>query len=171
MLHYKLDDITNDIEDSSGYNHRAKIISGTLTTNIDTAHYSCCTTSSTPVEVKNDTSEIPIALTTHNSYSFSIWLKTNVTTSRWIYYMGDNSGGCRGLWITPAGKPQFAYNGSGAFTSNIVVNDNQWHHICFTVKDAISKCYVDGIDYGGSTSTKTTVTASNNIRLTASVII
>ena len=165
VLHYKLDDITNDIEDSSGYNHCAKIVSGTLTTNIDTARYSCCTASSTPVEVKNDTSEIPIALTTHNSYSFSIWLKTNVTTSRWIYYMGDNSGGCRGLWITAAGKPQFAYNGSGTFTSDIVINDNQWHHICFTVKDATSKCYVDGIDYGGSTSTKTTVTASNNIRL------
>jgi len=123
-------------------------------------------TSTASINISNTTSTIPTVLTTHNTYTMCAWVKTTATNNRWIYQIGDGTGGCRGLWLTTNGsKPHFAYSGSGAFTSNVVVNDGNWHHICFTVNGATSKCYVDGVDYGGSTSTKTDVAGANNIIL------
>jgi len=123
-------------------------------------------TSTASMSISNTTSTIPTVLTTYNTYTMCAWVKTTATNNRWIYQIGDGTGGCRGLWLTTSGsKPHFAYSGSGAFTSNVVVNDGNWHHICFTVNGATSKCYVDGVDYGGSTSTKTDVAGANKIIL------
>ena len=155
----------NIISDSSGYNHNGTI-TGTLTLSSDTPRYLSATTSSVASNILNTDSTIPTALTTNNKYTMCLWLKTSATTNRWIYAIGDGSGTRRGLWTTTNGsKPHFAYSGSGAFTGTATINDNKWHHIAFTVDGATSKCFVDGVECGGSTSTKTDVVGSNKVEI------
>lgn len=156
----------NMIIDSSGYNHNGTI-TGALTLTSDTPRYSVAITSNAAASILNSNSTIPTSLTTNNKYTMCAWLKTNATNNRWIYSIGHGTGGYRGLWLTTNGsKPHFAYSGSGAFTATTTVNDNIWHHIAFTVDGATSKCFVDGVQCGSSTSTKTDVAGNNNITVT-----
>ena len=156
----------NMIIDSSGHNHNGTI-TGALTLTSDTPRYSVAITSNTAASILNSNSTIPTSLTTNNKYTMCAWLKTNATNNRWIYSIGNGTGGYRGLWLTTNGsKPHFAYSGSGAFTATTTVNNNVWHHIAFTVDGATSKCFVDGVQCGSSTSTKTDVAGNNNITIT-----
>ena len=113
---------------------------------------------------------LPVTLTTAQEYSMCSWVKmTSINT--WIWNMGTGTSTTRGLWIGGANQgPHFAYSGSGAFTGSTVINDGKWHHVCFTVKGTVSRAYVDGVDCGGSTSTRTDVAGDNGIRLYATSI-
>ena len=113
---------------------------------------------------------LPVTLTTAQEYSMCSWVKMT-STNTWIWNMGTGTSTTRGLWIGGANQgPHFAYSGSGAFTGSTVINDGKWHHVCFTVKGTVSRAYVDGVDCGGSTGTRTDVAGDNGIRLYATSI-
>lgn len=138
VLHYKLDDITNNIQDSSGYN-RNGIPTG-LTTSSDTSRYSYST-------VFNGTTDV----ITISNQKLNTILNSACTIAFWIKPISENGG--RSIYFSSYnGSPfwcieksasnafRYDWNGSPDQYSGGVIADNTWQHLCL-VRESTAKAY------------------------------
>lgn len=139
ILHYKLDDMSRGIQDSSGYNHNG-IINGTLALSNSTPRYSSCAVfngTNTKIQVPNLT---PAELT------ISFWMKRNANTgTRQFMYTAWNGITCE---LQTGGAPTFAVYRTSypIIVGEAITTASGWVHYCATF-DLIngSKLYQNGI--------------------------
>lgn len=146
VLHYKLDNINNGIQDSSGYNHNA-ISNGSQSISIDsdTPKYSYSTKF-----ISGSRIAMPVASSTclpTNAITVSIWYKSSAGTTR---FLSCTEGGGWNFEVSSS-KASFPFyirgKGYGRITSTKnFYSDNQWHMITVTY-DGINtgKWYWDGV--------------------------
>lgn len=148
VLHYKLDNITNGIADSSGYGHNGKILKGPLTIINDQDRYSQgikFTATNKKIEISN-----LITSGFGNSYSFAWWAKVNsLSPMHWGFADGIRLNGMYTgrLWNTGDSSSNPLYN-PGTTTQVSAPSINTWHYWVMTGNG--TKCYVyqDGVLWG-----------------------
>ena len=146
VLHYKLDDITNGIQDSSGYNHNA-ISNGSTTPTIssETPCYSGCTSFTSGGRIMTIESSADILPT--DMITVNIWFKSSNTANRFISctegggWNFENNGGCVRFPTYIAGKGYTLCNSSTTWSSL----NGAWHMITGTYDRSYSRIYIDGI--------------------------
>ena len=173
ILHYKLDDITNGIQDSSGYNYNGTI-TGTISIDSDSSRYQ----SSIYV---NGSSYI---LTPAGSFAwndltqltFSAWMKPTASMTGWRGSVGiaaDANQTARGIAITDYGNEfRGTYtNGSSYATiaTGKTLTQNEWHHCAGTVNNTEFKLYFDGVLVKTQTINWGTATLNANARFEVGV--
>ena len=148
VVHYKLDDITNGVVDSSGYGHNGTI-TGTLTTLNDSPRYNIST-------YFDGSSYVSTAAGTMSWYqmdqgTFACWMKPTADMSGWRGSWGIAEDGTytkKGWAITDyANTFRVTYiNGSTYVTvsSEKVLPQNEWHHCAATLNGTTVKMYFDG---------------------------
>lgn len=134
VLHYKLDDITNGIIDSSGYNNNGTIV-GTCTAVESPPRYSAAismnnTSTTNHIETAND-------ITFSDNMSVSFWVKSALSNqvifaSKYIEFGILNSLG----YVNPSASA--GYQLSSYFTANA------WNHICVVKNAGTFTLYVNG---------------------------
>lgn len=143
ILHYRLNDITNGIIDSSGYGHNGEIINS-ITTTTDTPRYNNCThMSATNQKIK--ISNFPTE-EFGNSYSFTWWAKiSSATPMHWGFSDGIRlSGMYTGrLWYTNDGSNNPLYI-PGTTTQVTAPSTGVWHHYAMIGDGTTCKVYLDG---------------------------
>lgn len=134
VLHYKLDDITNGVLDSSGYNNNGTIV-GTCTAVESPPRYSSAismnnTSTTNHIETTND-------ITFSDNISVSFWVKSALSNqvifaSKYIEFGILNSLG----YVNPSASA--SYQLSSYFTAN------EWNHICVVKNAGTFTLYVNG---------------------------
>lgn len=148
VLHYKLDNITNGIVDSSGYGHNGEII-GTPTITSDSPRYS----SSLHISATSQHIKCGVLTTSGfgNSYSFSWWGKASTFSGvmQWGFNDGIRLNGIIDgkLWNTGDSANNPLYN-PGTTTQVTVPTNNEWHHFVMTGDGTTCKVYKDGVHWG-----------------------
>ena len=158
ILHYKLDDITNNIEDSSGYNHNGIYVDTTISNN--SPRYSACI-SCIGTTVDNSSNTITGAqyfycnmdMPTTNAITIAWWNKI-MKYGRGGIFETSNSIQTNTTKGTDYNTTAFAnwdstfgiYNGSTRINifSNFARN-GEWHHHAITFDGVNVKYYLDGI--------------------------
>ena len=82
------------------------------------------------------------------NFSIGGWFKTSSSDLQWIYYKKSGARGVE-IYITVAGILTLRAIDTTVYacTSNISVNDNEWHHFFFSVtRDTGAILYCDGIN-------------------------
>ena len=143
VLHYKLDDLTHGVQDSSGYNNNGTTLN-TVTTNSDTARYSASTNLTTGNAMINCGRGGMVT----DSITVNFWLKS----SAWANPISCTEGGG---WNFEASGDYFRFpvyiSGVGykygqSTTTKAELCNNQWHMLTgiYNRKDQQIKIYVDG---------------------------
>lgn len=80
-----------------------------------------------------------------NNFTMSAWIKAGQNRSNWQVFLakGPKDSGHYELSIDPSGILRFYANDIGDFSSNTVVDDNNWHNIVVTCDGSNIKFYVD----------------------------
>lgn len=154
ILHYKLDNITNGIQDSSGYNHNG-IIHGTITLQNNTPRYTRCISTNA-----NDTYiDAGIVKTAERKFSFNLWanstslptgakyliIKLNDTT--YFNFGRTGNSGSSGQFLIFNGSNYIGVNGGFSFPTG------EWHMWSGTFDGTTVKVYQDGQLLKSSTAT------------------
>lgn len=134
ILHYKLDDMSRGIQDSSGYNHNGTII-GTATLTSSPRYSFGIAMNNTSTANRIDAISLPSEVQT-----ISLWVKGNKATSQ-VYFADKNSGLEFGTYSSLGvtnltSKP--LYNLDNFIT-------NEWNHIVVIKDSTNNKLYVNGI--------------------------
>ncbi|WP_223548714.1 LamG-like jellyroll fold domain-containing protein [Aestuariivivens sp. NBU2969] len=73
----------------------------------------------------------------------AVWIKSAASKNSCVVHWGASALGSRATFrMTPA-KIRFEYSGGG-ITGATTINDEQWHHVAYTIKDNFVTIYVDG---------------------------
>ena len=158
VLHYKLDDITYGIKDSSGYNHNGEIF-GDLITTADTKRYSYgikwnCSDPTTNSTKGKCYIKAPLALSSPLQMSVSWWAKPENG------YGGSTSHAafCTSVKQRPtdynstamhhrdAGFDLCPSSGSSIRLTFNQYTANQWHHYVITYDGQTARAYKDGTE-------------------------
>lgn len=133
MLHYKLDDITNGIVDSSGYGHNGTII-GTATLTSSPRYSNGISMNNTSTANRIDATSLPTEVST-----VSLWIKGAKATNQ-VYFADKNSGLEFGTYSSLG-----ATNLSSKALYNLTdfVN-NEWNHIVVIKDSTNNKLYING---------------------------
>lgn len=145
VLHYKLNDITNGIEDSSGYNHNATLTNGSITN--DTARFLHSLTLDASTKAIGET--IFEAGVFIPEYTWAGWIKRNYTTTSSKQIHANIANVNLYSDFTPylswtSGKVDGSTTGNGAAGGTKIATLNEWVHMAITYKSGIGKFYIDG---------------------------
>lgn len=142
VLHYKLDDLTDGSQDSSGYNHRGiHAGNGTLVTN--TPRYTKAFSFNGNINNRIYCNSTDMNFT--NDFSYSLWLRANYTgtTGQYIFTVGRADAGGYGYGIQNNSDTNIVCR-YGTSYWNIAVIKNEWTHIVFTKNGNAIKIYKNG---------------------------
>lgn len=106
-------------------------------------------------EIRDDPGNPAMLATGTNDWTFSVWIKTSVSSGGQVIASRVNHLICSGFlesyWYlaTSNGKPKVAFANDGqtqsqSLTGSGSVSDNAWHHLVFTRVGATVKIYIDG---------------------------
>lgn len=169
VVHYKLDDITNGIVDSSGYGHNGTI-SGTIVTENESPRYSSSI-------YLDGSSHISTAAGTMAWYpmdkgTLACWMKPTANMSGWRGSWGicqDGNYSTKGFAITDYDNVfQFTWTNGSNYqlkSSGISLPQNEWHHCAITLDGTLVKMYFDGELVKTETIEWGTATTSTNARI------
>lgn len=157
VLHYKLDDITNGIVDSSGYGHNGTIIN-TVTLDSNTPRY----TNSLNFNENADSITVSPYLSanqTLDAITISCWFKTNTmnSTAPNIFSLGENAflrcrlGATNAIWSYYRVVSTQCANTYSCKT----LTDNAWHLLTFTFNKGTQVVYIDGKQIGTANNSGT----------------
>jgi len=74
-----------------------------------------------------------------------VWFKTTKATTGMISVVGSNGSANDRHMGLKEGKPYVRVWKAAKWTSNVILNDNQWHHFCYTVITGTGQTmYIDG---------------------------
>ena len=155
ILHYKLDDISNGIQDSSGYGHNGEII-GSPVSSSDTPRYSSSIHFTATSQCIKTT-----GLTTSgfgSTYTFAWWDKCVTYSEKMTWGFSDGirlNGIYNGtLWNTDDGGNNPLYvPGTTTYVSAPIANI--WHHFAMVADGTTCKVYKDGELWGQAKTFKT----------------
>lgn len=155
VLHYKLDDISNGIQDSSGYGHNGEII-GSPASSSDTPRYSSSIHFTATSQCIKTT-----GLTTSgfgSTYTFTWWDKCATYSEKMTWGFSDGvrlNGIYNGtLWNTDDGGNNPLYI-PGTTTQVSAPIANIWHHFAMVSDGTTCKVYKDGELWGQAKTFKT----------------
>lgn len=142
VLHYKLDDLTDGSQDSSGYNHRG-IHAGNGTLVTDTPRYTKAFSFNGNINNRIYCNSTDMNFT--NDFSYSLWLRANYTgtTGQYIFTVGRADSGGYGYGIQNNSDTNIVCR-YGTSYWNIAVVKNEWTHIVFTKSGNTIKIYKNG---------------------------
>lgn len=158
ILHYKLDDITNDIEDSSGYNNNGQII-GDLIIEPNGPRYTqnIKWNSSSPTD-NSETGicyiQSPLSLTTPLQMTVAWWSKPdngyNNTSNHGAFCTSNNTSrptdyNSTAFHHRDSGFDICPSDGSGVKRLTFAYTKGSWHHHAVTYDGNIAKAYQDGV--------------------------
>ena len=156
VLHYKLDDITNGIQDSSGYNYNGTVV-GNPILNSDTARYSACIAFNGSTDAINCGKKFEIQHAP--TMTFCAWIySNNWNNSTNKYYLSSQEAG--GFLLRSLDNNQLrarihAYTASDLSTTGYIdadyaqssanIGTSGWHHVAGVYTTSNLKLYIDGI--------------------------
>ena len=158
VLHYKLDDITNGIEDSSGYNHNGQII-GDLIIEPNGPRYTqnIKWNSSSPTD-NSETGicyiQSPLSLTTPLQMTVAWWSKPdngyNNTSNHGAFCTSNSTSrptdyNSTAFHHRDSGFDICPSDGSGVKRLTFTYTKGSWHHHAVTYDGNIAKAYQDGV--------------------------
>jgi len=78
-------------------------------------------------------------------FTSCVWFKTSLATTGMISVVGVNEGHNDRHMGLKEGKPYVRIWKNTKWISNVILNDNQWHHFCYTVITGTGQTmYIDG---------------------------
>lgn len=139
VLHYKLDDITNGIQDSSGYGNNG-IINSNPTISLETRRYNY----SISFDGVDDCIKIPFNdIIKDKNYTVSVWTyKTSIGTKNYQTILGGPSGFELEARSSSSTSPLYRIHNWGGGTT--AYEFNKWNLFTFVHTDSNSKLYVNG---------------------------
>lgn len=148
VLHYKLDDFTNGVIDSSGYNNNGTLINFPSTTTSTGKYSNCAHFTATNQHIQCKT--IPTA-NFGDSYTFS-WYGRRASSSSTMFWGFSNGIRLNGLykgtlWNTSDSNNNPIYN-IGTTTTITAPTATDWHHYVMTGNGTKCYLYLDGELYG-----------------------
>ncbi|WP_242202121.1 LamG-like jellyroll fold domain-containing protein [Aestuariivivens insulae] len=73
----------------------------------------------------------------------AVWIKSSASANSCVAHWGASGLGSRATFRMTPNNMRFEYAGGG-ITGSTKINDGQWHHIAYTIKDNLVTLYVDG---------------------------
>ena len=137
VLHYKLDDINNGIQDSSGYNHNGNIVGTTTSIVSDCPRYSRAismnnTSTTNHIESLED-------ITISDNMTISCWVKASLTKNQVIFTTDTLQFGI----LNQLGYVKTTSSSPGYQLSSYFISD-EWNHICVVRSAGNYTLYVNG---------------------------
>lgn len=149
VLHYKLDDITNGITDSSGYNRNGTMINTIATEDSTNGYYS----KHIHISASNQHIQLPTISYSNfgNSFTIAWWGKRDTNSGKMFWGFSDGNrlnGLYQGYtWNTGDGSNNPIYQ-IGTTTNITSPTATDWHHYAMTGDGTSAYLYVDGVQYG-----------------------